>query len=393
MGSRLLTENKGLREMLEISAKNGSKTDPLIGPKVVSRSCQTDGLEYDPTSLILTNNVSGLSQSDTDRILDSNQLLLQRELISTTEHNNGKENDSLSDTKDKSIGTIGPSTSSPAASYTSTAHVIATANTTTSTSHVAMSANAAVSNSAGLGLHTLSNDSRAEESLSPSRPISAASDSSESSTESSTTSEEDEEQEVTFNTMKRRQTKINVISPKSASPQPHNDFNNSSSKLSTTSSLSNNENQEHCDETKYIVDSNGDNKIKSNEKSAVNDLKSSDAYDKKENGIKSQIDSNADEGKINGDKTNSTRTPCATPIDSAIKSDDKNSKKDQKNTKSACSMNTVVNSFDEHQSSLPGITLPARFKKANNKNKKSTIRKSDLRNNGCGSDTDKKVSK
>ena len=99
--------------MLEISAKNGSKTDPLIGPKVVSRSCQTDGLEYDPTSLILTNNVSGLSQSDTDRILDSNQLLLQRELISTTEHNNGKENDSLSDTKDKSIGTIGPSTSSP----------------------------------------------------------------------------------------------------------------------------------------------------------------------------------------------------------------------------------------------------------------------------------------
>merc|ERR1712150_332175 len=65
----------------------------------------------------------------------------------------------------------------------------------------------------------------------------------------------------------------------------------------------------------------------------------------------------------------------------------------KKNTKSACSMNTVVNSFDEHQSSLPGITLPARFKKANNKNKKSTIRKSDLRNNGCGSDTDEKVSK
>ena len=56
-------------------------------------------------------------------------------------------------------------------------------------------------------------------------------------------------------------------------------------------------------------------------------------------------------------------------------------------------MNSVVNSFDE-QNSLPGINLPARFKKANSKTKKSTIRKSDLRNNGCGSsDSDKKVSK
>ena len=238
----------------------------------------------------------------------------------------------------------------------------------------------------------MSNESRTEESLSPSRPISAASDSSESSTESSATSE-DEEQEVTFNTIKRRQTKINVISPKSASPQPHNDLSISSSKLSTTSNISNNEKQEHCDETKYIVDSNGDNKIKSNEKSAVIDLKSSDANDNKENGVKSEIDSIAVEGKINGDKTSSTRTPSVTSIDSSIKIEDKNSKKDQKNAKSACSANAVVNSFDEHQSNLPGINLPARFKKANNKNKKSTIRKSDLRNNGCGSDTDKKVSK
>merc|ERR1712018_168730 len=197
-----------------------------------------------------------------------NHLLIQRELISCTEIKKGKENDSLSDTKDKSIGTIRPSTSSPAASYTSTPHVITTANTTASNSQVAISANAVICNSVGSGLHILSNENRTEESLSPSRPISAASDSSESSTESSTTSE-DEEQEVTFNTIKRRQTKINVISPKSASPQPHNDLSISSSTLSTTSNISNNEKQEHCDETKYIVDSNGDNKIKSNEKSAV----------------------------------------------------------------------------------------------------------------------------
>ena len=99
--------------MLEISSKNGSKTDPLFGPKVVSRSCQTDELEYDPSNLIPTDNVSGLSQSDMDRISDSNHLLIQRELISSTDIKKGKENDSLSDTKDKSIGTIRPSTSSP----------------------------------------------------------------------------------------------------------------------------------------------------------------------------------------------------------------------------------------------------------------------------------------
>eukprot|EP00095_Tigriopus_kingsejongensis_P005274 maker-scaffold464_size163657-snap-gene-0.35 protein:Tk05274 transcript:maker-scaffold464_size163657-snap-gene-0.35-mRNA-1 annotation:"myb-like protein x-like" len=49
--TRLLTENKGLRELLEISRRNGSATRPLLEPKCVSRQCQTDspGLEATPT--------------------------------------------------------------------------------------------------------------------------------------------------------------------------------------------------------------------------------------------------------------------------------------------------------------------------------------------------------
>lgn len=40
--SRLVTENRGLREMLEISYRNGSYADPLVGPRLVSTSCQTE---------------------------------------------------------------------------------------------------------------------------------------------------------------------------------------------------------------------------------------------------------------------------------------------------------------------------------------------------------------
>merc|ERR1712038_1099736 len=207
------------------------------------------------------------------------------------------------------------------------------------------------------------------------------------------TSEEDEDQEVTFNTIKRRQTKVNVISPKSAAPQPHNDVcNTSSSNFSTTLNNSNSEKQSYCDETKELGDTNGDNNIKSNGKSAVINLKPSNVYDNDENGVENPTDSNG-EDKINGDKIDITRTPSAASNDSEIKKDSKNTKKEQKPNKSASSLNSVANSFDEHQSTLPGINLPVRFKKANSKNKKSTIRKSDLRNNGCGSDSEKKVSK
>merc|ERR1719411_2376007 len=172
----------------------------------------------------------------------SNQLSSKMDTISIGEKtSDGRQDVSLSGTKDKSSGSSKDTTSS-AASYTSSAAISVGANLPTSKNTVY------VSNSSTSGtLLSPANDGNTEESCSPSRPISAASDSSESSTESSTTSE-DEEQEVAFNTIKRRQTMINVISPKSASPHPHNDLSISSSTLSTTSNISNNENQEHCDE-------------------------------------------------------------------------------------------------------------------------------------------------
>jgi len=40
--SRLITENKGLREMLEISRRNGSHSDPLARPRQSTKECQTD---------------------------------------------------------------------------------------------------------------------------------------------------------------------------------------------------------------------------------------------------------------------------------------------------------------------------------------------------------------
>ena len=243
------------------------------------------------------------------------------------------------------------------------------------------------STNTGLSI-SLSNETTAEECSSPSRPVSAASDSSESSTESSTTSEDDEDQEVAFNTIKRRQTKINVITPKSPSSSPPTNSNNTvASKNSTTLNVASNDTQNECDETKYIVNTNGDNACKM---SAVNDCLTGDVNDNnKENGDDKDAENDVKVTKVNGDK-NDVRTQSAITIDSVIKSDDKSSKKEQKSPKTANSMNALVNSFDE-PTSLPGINLPARFKKANSKTKKSTIRKSDLRN--CASDVDKKVSK
>ena len=102
--------------MLEISSKNGSRTDPLIGPKVISRSCQTDDVANDINSLVTTEKLSDFSISDKDKDRGSanTHLVLQpKELCSNDELRKGSEHDSLSDTKDKSNGTIGPSTSSP----------------------------------------------------------------------------------------------------------------------------------------------------------------------------------------------------------------------------------------------------------------------------------------
>jgi len=61
--SRLVTENKGLRDMLEISRKSGSLSNPLVGPKKVSRSCQTDDLPQEPACCPTAGIPAGLDSS------------------------------------------------------------------------------------------------------------------------------------------------------------------------------------------------------------------------------------------------------------------------------------------------------------------------------------------
>ncbi len=36
--------------MLEISRRNGTHVDPIVGPRLVSRECQTDEVPGDPTT-------------------------------------------------------------------------------------------------------------------------------------------------------------------------------------------------------------------------------------------------------------------------------------------------------------------------------------------------------
>lgn len=57
--SRLVTENKGLRELLEISHRNGSYAEPLVGPRMVSKQCQTETDQPSPTPLAPRSPVSG----------------------------------------------------------------------------------------------------------------------------------------------------------------------------------------------------------------------------------------------------------------------------------------------------------------------------------------------
>ena len=181
-----------------------------------------------------------------------------------------------------------------------------------------------------------------------------------------------------------------MINPKSPSSAPPNNSNNSiAAKVSVTSEAAVNDNENQCAES-YIVNSNGDNACKL---SAVNDCLVSDANkNNKENGDDKESEDNSEVTKVNGDKNDILRTQSA--INIVIKSDDKSSKSDPKSPKSANSANKVLNTSDGQPNSLPGIHLPARFKKANSKTKKSTIRKSDLRNIvGVSSDADKKVSK
>ena len=248
----------------------------------------------------------------------------------------------------------------------------------------------------------------------PSRPLSSASDSSESSTESSTTSEEDDEdQEVTFNTIKRRQTAIHVIapaSPSSSSAVHSNDVTATDIALSAPSAPTERSalpdgSAKECDETKAIAANNCSNGDDVYKLKAVGDNSTTASGDGNDDDKENSEDEKKDATntaknlapKVNGDKNESERTQNSTSIiGSVFKVDQKSSnKKEQKNQTSATS-NSMNNSSNEeqHVGGLSGIVLPARFKKVNSKSKKSTIRKSDLRNSGATTDGDKtKLSK
>ena len=106
--------------MLEISSRNGSRNDPLIGPRVISRSCQTEylvqGLGAPPNS-IPNDESSNASNGGLSKTLnDSNP-----NGLSYTKDASSKAGDTLderqvqclSTTKDISIGNSRATTSSP----------------------------------------------------------------------------------------------------------------------------------------------------------------------------------------------------------------------------------------------------------------------------------------
>ena len=75
----------------------------------------------------------------------------------------------------------------------------------------------------------------------------------------------------------------------------------------------------HCDEKERIVNSNGDNAPKMNDKSAVNDSVTGDVNDNKENGVRKKTENSPEQTKINGDKSDILRTPSVATNDSVIK--------------------------------------------------------------------------
>ena len=104
--------------MLEISSRNGSRTDPLIAPKHVSRGCQTEDLinspNSNPSNPILADKSTKLSNSVLDTGEVRNDLLSREGKISKCDKIiDERQKECLSETKDKSDGTSNGSTSSP----------------------------------------------------------------------------------------------------------------------------------------------------------------------------------------------------------------------------------------------------------------------------------------
>lgn len=182
--ARLITENRGLREMLEISHHNGSYSNPLAGPRLVSTGCQTDtevikSDEKDPSAF---NNpsVSSDASSSPPAAAVSDPLL------------------------------------TPAADHSTT--------TTCTSPQISGSSPGAASPSSS---NLVINGALQDEVASPQRPLSSASEESESSFS--------EDDEISFNTIKRQiKPMIPVINCDQNTAVSHNNHSTSASPPGST---------------------------------------------------------------------------------------------------------------------------------------------------------------
>ena len=101
--------------MLEISCRNGSHSDPLVGPKVISRGCQTDERPCSPLNTAATRNI----QPNEKSIITNGSYAIKPEEscseLSDSNMNNGlsgfRQQKVISSTKDNSSGNANGSTS------------------------------------------------------------------------------------------------------------------------------------------------------------------------------------------------------------------------------------------------------------------------------------------
>ena len=101
--------------MLEISCRNGSHTDPLVGPKVISRSCQTDERPCSPLKTATTKNI----QPNENSVITNGSYAIKPEEscieLSDSGMKNGlsgfRQQQFISSTKDNSSGNANDNTS------------------------------------------------------------------------------------------------------------------------------------------------------------------------------------------------------------------------------------------------------------------------------------------
>jgi len=166
--ARLVTENKGLREMLEISHRNGSYSNPLVGPRLVSAACQTEEMVSERK---IPSNHQQQSNSASFKIMSS------------------KNPDSHEDVSD-GINVKGSKNSAEQCSNSNCTSPLRTdsANSSNSSNSSTSSESSLVMNGGKIQIET-------DAVSSPQRPLSSASEESESSIS--------EDDEISFNTIKR----------------------------------------------------------------------------------------------------------------------------------------------------------------------------------------------